>query len=46
MLARMTNLDSNTSLGDSKGFVFDHSALLTGLKDELKSGKTSEGNPL
>lgn len=46
MIARMTNPDLNPSLGDSKGFAFDHSALLTGLKDELKSDKTYEGNPL
>lgn len=46
MIARMTNLDSNPSLDDSKAFAFDQSALLTGLKDELKSDKTHEGNPL
>lgn len=37
--------DSNTSLGNSKAFVFDQSALLTGIKDDSKSSYTYEQNP-
>lgn len=38
--------DSDPSLDDSIALAFDHSALLTDRKDELKSNKIYEGNPL